>query len=162
MKRTRYAVQLTAGLVLLAVCGPLFADPALGRSDDRRDSYRGQSSERQSESRGWNRGQASERSRAEQRPLGTTRDDYRGQRQDDRSDRGRYRGQDDRDRYGRDARRAAEAVRRDERGRVLSSEPADDRGYRVRVLTPDGYVRERFVDPRDERSDSRRGPDRQR
>jgi hypothetical protein len=53
-------------------------------------------------------------------------------------------------------------VRRDERGRVLSSEPADDRGYRVRVLTPDGYVRERFVDPRDERSDSRRGPDRQR
>lgn len=158
----RHPIQLAAGLVLLAACGPLFADPALGRSDDRRDSYRGQSSERQSEGRGWNRGPSSERSRADQRPLGTTRDDYRGRSNDDRSDRGRYRGQDDRDRYGHDARRAADAVRRDERGRVLSSEPADDRGYRVRVLTPDGYVRERFVDPRDQRYDLRRHPDRQR
>ena len=158
----RHVIQLAAGLVLLAACGPLLADPALGRSDDRRDSYRGQSSERQSESRGWNRGQSGERSRADRRPLGTTYDDYRGRSNDDWSDRGRYRGQNDQDRYGHDARRAAEAVRRDERGRVLSSEPADDRGYRVRVLTPDGYVRERFVDPRDERYDSRRGSDRQR
>jgi len=158
----RNLIQLAAGLVLLAACGPLFADPALGRSDDQRDGYRGHATERQTDNRGWSRGQSSARSRADQRPLGTTYDDYRGRSNDDWSDRGRYRGQDDRDRYGHDARRAADAVRRDERGRVLSSEPADDRGYRVRVLTPDGYVRERFVDPRDERYDSRRDPDRQR
>lgn len=75
---------------------------------------------------------------------GEGRRDYRYQRDRDGD---RYDGS----RYGtdRDARRAADAVRRGERGRVLSSEP-DDRGYRVRVLTPDGYVRERYVDPRDD------------
>lgn len=164
MKRMRHAIHLTAGLVLLAACAPLLADPALGRSADRRDSYRSQSDERQGEHRSWNRGstraESSDRKRADQRPLGTTRDDYRGRSHDDGSDRGgdRYRRQDDR--YGHNARRAADAVRRDERGRVLSSEPTDDRGYRVRVLTPDGYVRERYVDPRDD--DARRGSNRQR
>lgn len=163
MKRMRHAIHLTAGLVLLAACGPLLADPALG---DRRDSYRSQSDERPGEHRGWNRGstraESSDRKRADQRPLGTTRDDYRGRFHNDWSDRGgdRYRRQDDR--YGHNARRAADAVRRDERGRVLSSEPTDDRGYRVRVLTPDGYVRERYVDPRDEHDDQRRRSERQR
>lgn len=147
----RHVIQLAAGLALLAACGPLLADPALGSSDDRRDTYRDRSGEHRSESRGWDRQQSGERSRADQRPLGTTRDDYRRRSNDDRSDRGRYRGQDDQDRYGHDARRAADAVRRNERGRVLSSEPTEDRGYRVRVLTPDGYVRERYVDPRDDR-----------
>lgn len=168
MKRMRHAIHLTAGVLLLAACGPLLADPTLGRSDDRRDNYRSQSDERQSEHRRWNRGstraESNDRNRADQRPLGTTRDDYRGRSHDDWSDRGddRYRRQDDRNRYDHDARRAADAVRRDERGRVLSSEPTDDRGYRVRVLTPDGYVRERYVDPRDNQYDPRRSYDRQR
>ena len=157
MKRTRHAVQVTVGLVLLVACGPLFADSARGRPDDRRDSYRGQSEQRQDQYRNDNRrsarAESGNKNRGEQRPLGTTRDGAGARHRDDAAHRGnaRYRGNDDRD-----ARRAADAVRRDERGRVLSSERADDRGYRVRVLTPDGYVRERYVDPRDERGDQRR------
>ncbi len=135
---------------MLAASGPLFADRALGGSDDRRGYQRGddrrgsyQSDDRRREhgrsDRGSSRSRSGERTRAEERPLGTSRDDH-----------GR-RSADPRHRSSSDARRAADAVRRDERGRVLSSEPTDDRGYRVRVLTPDGYVRERYVDPRDER-----------
>lgn len=159
MQRTQNAIRLAVGVILLAACGSLLADPALGQSD-----------ERQAEHGGWSRGPAraesSDRNWADPRLLGTSRDDYRGRFDNDQSDRGddRYGRQYDRDRYGHDARRAADAVRRDERGRVLSSEPTDDRGYRVRVLTPDGYVRERYVDPRDEHGDygnQRRRSDRQ-
>lgn len=156
MKPSRVLVCLTIGLWLLPA-QPSLADPALGRSNDgygAREDY------------------GRERGGAQRRPLGTLPDDrgpydrrhgddgrdrrYDGGRWGDRDDRSRYR----EERYGHDARRAAEAVRRDERGRVLSSQPDDDRGYRVRVLTPDGYVRERYVDPRDDdrewRPDGRR------
>lgn len=77
--------------------------------------------------------------------------DRRDSRPDYRYERDRHRDRHDDSRYrdDRDARRAADAVRRREHGRVLSTEPDDDRGYRVRVLTPDGYVRERYVDPHD-------------
>ncbi len=154
MKRTRHAVRLATCLLMLAASGPLFAGPALGKTDDQRGGYSSHSDQR-----GWSRdpgwAEASDRNRADRRPLGTSRDDYRGRFASDSSYRGddRHGGQYDRNRHGRDARRAADAVRRDERGRVLSSEPTDDRGYRVRVLTPDGYVRERYVDPHDEDRD---------
>ena len=43
---------------------------------------------------------------------------------------------------------AAERARRSSRGgRVLSAEPQGSDGYRVRVLTPDGYIRNLTVDP---------------
>lgn len=46
---------------------------------------------------------------------------------------------------------AAERARRSSRGgRVLSAEPAGKESYRVRVLTPDGYIRNLVVDPRRE------------
>jgi hypothetical protein len=172
MKRTRHGLRLATCLLVLAASGPLFAGPALGGSDDRRGYQRGddrrgsyQSDDRRGEYGSRDRGssrsrsdertpaEASDRNRAERRPLGTSRDDYRGRFDSDSSYRGddRRGGQYDRNRHGSDARRAADAVRRDERGRVLSSEPTGDRGYRVRVLTPDGYVRERYVDPRDDR-----------
>lgn len=52
---------------------------------------------------------------------------------------------------GRDRDRAAEHARQRSRGgRVLSAEPDGDKRYRVRVLTPDGYIRNLSVDPRDE------------
>jgi hypothetical protein len=55
---------------------------------------------------------------------------------------GEYRGRQPRE-------RAAERARRSSRGgRVLSAEPDGDEGYRVRVLTPDGYIRNLTVDPR--------------
>ncbi|ANX02739.1 hypothetical protein [Immundisolibacter cernigliae] len=164
MKRTRHGLRLAICLLILAVSGPVFADRALGGSDDRRgyqrdDDRRGsyQSNDRRREygssDRGSSRSRSGERTRAEDRPLGTSYDDHRGRSRDDQWERqdDRYRNPDQRNRHGNDARRAADAVRRDERGRVLSSEPTDDRGYRVRVLTPDGYVRERYVDPRDDR-----------
>lgn len=164
MKRTRHGLRLAICLLILAVSGPVFADRALGGSDDRRGYQRGddrrgsyQSDDRRREygspDRGSSRSRSGERTRAEERPLGTSRDDHGGRFRDEQWDRrdNRYRTPDQRHWSGNDARRAADAVRRDERGRVLSSEPTDDRGYRVRVLTPDGYVRERYVDPRDDR-----------
>ena len=164
MKRTRHGLRLATCLLMLAASGPLFAGPALGGSDDRRGYQRGddrrgsyQSNDRRREygspDRGSSRSRSGERTRAQERPLGTSRDDHGGRFRDEQWDRqdNRYRTPDPRHRHGSDARRAADAVRRDERGRVLSSEPTDDRGYRVRVLTPDGYVRERYVDPRDDR-----------
>lgn len=164
MKRTRRSLRLATCLLVLAASGPLFAGPALGGSDDRRGDQRGddrrgsyQSDDRRGEygsrDRGSSRSRSDERTRAQERPLGTSHDDYHGRSDDHQSERrdDRYRNPDQRNRHGSDARRAADAVRRDERGRVLSSEPTGDRGYRVRVLTPDGYVRERYVDPRDDR-----------
>ena len=151
MKRTRLSLRLATCLLALAASGPLFAGPALGETDGGRGGYSSRS-DQGGRSRGPEPAEASDRNRAERRPLGTSRDDYRGRFDSDSSYRGddRHGGQYDRNRHGSNARRAAEAVRRDERGRVLSSEPTDDRGYRVRVLTPDGYVRERYVDPRDD------------
>lgn len=138
MKRIPPLACLLTGLLLLAGSGPLLADPPPGGSRDRHGDHRGQP-DRRDWRRGPDRDDRYGRNSAQRRPLGTSHDDH------------------DRYRYDRDARRAAEAVRRDERGRVLSSQPTDDRGYRVRVLTPDGYVRERYVDPRDaERGDARR------
>jgi hypothetical protein len=158
MKRIAPLICLSAGL-LLASSGPALADPPLGGSRDRHGDYRDQP-DRRDGNRSPDRGGRDGRNSGERRPLGTSHDDYRWRRDDDRRrpPRDRYeRDQYNQNRYrndrydssDRDARRAAEAVRRDERGRVLSSQPADDRGYRVRVLTPDGYVRERYVDPRD-------------
>lgn len=76
----------------------------------------------------------------------------RAERHDQRADRqGRGRGGDERRGYrGREPReRAAEHARRSSRGgRVLSAEPAGDERYRVRVLTPEGYIRNLTVDPR--------------
>ncbi len=165
MQRT--ATRLIGGLLLLAVAAAAVADSALGTDDDRQDVYRGQPDQHQSDRRGWGsdgaRPQPPARNRAYQRPLGTQHDDYRGQYEDDHTQGhgDAYGRQYDRgsDRYGHDARRAADAVRRDQRGRVLSSEPFDDRGYRVRVLTPDGYVRERYVDPHDDDRHHRRRRD---
>jgi hypothetical protein len=167
MKRTRHGLRLATCLLVLAASGPLFADPALGGSDDRRGHQRGddrrgsyQSDDRRGEygsrDRGSSRSRSGERTRAQERPLGTSYDDHRNHSGEDwpQHRENRYGDPDQRyryDRYDRDARRAAESVRRDERGRVLSSEPTGDRGYRVRVLTPDGYVRERYVEPRDDR-----------
>lgn len=164
MQRTRQGLRLATWLLILAASGPLFAGPALGDSDDRRGHQRGedrrgsyQSDDRRGEygsrDRGSSRSRSGERTRAKERPLGTSYDDHRGRSGDHHWERrdDRYRQPDQRHRYGSDARRAADAVRRDERGRVLSSEPTGDRGYRVRVLTPDGYVRERYVEPRDDR-----------
>ncbi len=155
MQRT--ATRLIGGLLLLAVAAAAVADSALGTDDDPHDAYRGQSDQHQGDQRGWGsdaaRPQPPTGNRAYQSPLGTQHDDYRGQYEGDHQyDRGS-------DRYGHDARRAADAVRRDQRGRVLSSEPFDDRGYRVRVLTPDGYVRERYVDPHDDDRRHRRRRD---
>lgn len=160
MKRIAPLICLLAGL-LLAGSGPALADPPLGGSRDRHGDYRDQP-DRRDWNRGPDRGGRDSRNSAERRPLGTSHDDYRWRRDEDPRRPPRYRDRDERDHYDqnryrndrydgsdRDARRAADAVRRDERGRVLSSQPADDRGYRVRVLTPDGYVRERYVDPRD-------------
>ena len=173
MKRVHAWVCLALGLMLLAA-KPALAERRFGGVDDRNGGYHEQRRERGGSDVRDERGPGS----AQRRPLGTQpeyrdHDDRRygsdrhpgrhyGQerRHDggrygdyrDRNDRGRYGD----DRYGRDARRAADAVRRDERGRVLSSERDDDRGYRVRVLTPDGYVRERYVDPRDDDRDDRR------
>lgn len=164
MKRTRHGLRLATCLLVLAACGPLFAGPALGGSDDRRGHQRGDdrrgsyhSDDRRGEygsrDRDSSRSRSGERTRAQERPLGTLHDDHRGRSDDHRWERrdDRHGHPDQRHRYGSDARRAADAVRRDERGRVLSSEPTGDRGYRVRVLTPDGYVRERYVEPRDDR-----------
>jgi hypothetical protein len=145
MKRIAPLICLSAGL-LLACSGPALADPPLGGSRDRHGDYRDQP-DRRDGNRGPDRGGRDGRNSAERRPLGTSHDDYRWRRDDDR--RRPPHSCDRHPGFDRDARRAAEAVRRDERGRVLSSQPADDRGYRVRVLTPDGYVRERYVDPRD-------------
>lgn len=164
MKRTRHGLRLATCLLVLAACGPLFAGPALGGPDDRRGHQRGDdrrgsyhSDDRRGEygsrDRDSSRSRSGERTRAQERPLGTLHDDHRGRSDDHRWERrdDRHGHPDQRHRYGSDARRAADAVRRDERGRVLSSEPTGDRGYRVRVLTPDGYVRERYVEPRDDR-----------
>jgi hypothetical protein len=162
MKRMRPLLCLALGLLVAPVGAPL-ADPPLGGYDDRRGGYGNHAQERR---------QPDDRQRAdrygnsaERRPLGTLHDDFdrrnddRGNRWERSRDNDRYDRYDRRDRYDHDAARAAESVRRDERGRVLSSRP-DDRGYRVRVLTPDGYVRERYVDPRDDRDDGRRYRDR--
>ena len=150
MKRPLSLICLALGL-LLAPVGSSFGDPALGRSDDRRRDYRDEHR---------NRGGDHQRSvrSGERRPLGTLPDDrgYHDRRYGGDHNPGRHHGSGRRDggddhrgnHYGTD-RRAADAVRRREHGRVLSTEPDDDRGYRVRVLTPDGYVRERYVDPHD-------------
>lgn len=131
MNRSQALVGLALGL-LVTLSAPM-AEPALGTTDDR---Y----------------GDRPARSGA-QHWLGTTHDaDKRrdGGDQNPAAHYGEPRRYERPDyRYDRDARRAADAVRRGERGRVLSSRPDEDRGYRVRVLTPDGYVRERYVDPRD-------------
>jgi hypothetical protein len=152
MKRIRPLLCLALGLLVVPVGAPL-ADPPLGVRDDRRGGYGSHAQEhRQADDR------RSYGNSAERRPLGTLHDDFHRRDNDGGSRWGRGRDDDrydHRDRYDRDAARAAESVRRDERGRVLSSRP-DDRGYRVRVLTPDGYVRERYVDPRDDRDDGRR------
>ena len=103
MKRTRHALRLATCLLVLAASGPLFADPALGGSDDRRGYQRGddrrgsyQSDDRRDEYGSRDRGssrsrsgertpaEASDRNRAERRPLGTSRDDYRGRSDNDR------------------------------------------------------------------------------
>ena len=180
MKRPLSLICLALGLALLPV-GSSLADPAMGRSDDRRGGYEDQDRSRGSERQRYDRsserpllgtlpddrGYHDRRWGGDNNPgghYGADRrwggDDHRGNhfgfgRRDDypdnRYERGRYGDRYNGGRYGddRDARRAADAVRRGERGRVLSSEPDDDRGYRVRVLTPDGYVRERYVDPHD-------------
>ena len=159
MKRMKPLLCLSLGLLSAPIDAPL-ANPPLGGYDDRRGGYGNHAQERR---------QPDDRQRAdrygnsaERRPLGTLHDDFDRRDNDGSSRWGRGRDDDrydHRDRYDRDAARAAESVRRDERGRVLSSRP-DDRGYRVRVLTPDGYVRERYVDPRDDRDDGRRYRDR--
>lgn len=176
MKRPLSFVLLGLGLLMGPVASSL-ADPAMGRSDDRRGGYHDQDRSRGNDRQRYDRS-------GDRRPLGTLPDDrgyhdrrydgdnnpgrhygpdrrwggddhrgnhYGDDRRDNRYQRDRYHDRDNGSRYGddRDARRAADAVRRGERGRVLSSEPDDDRGYRVRVLTPDGYVRERYVDPHD-------------
>ena len=170
MKRTVPLLCLALGLLLAPVRSSL-ADRALGGSDERRGSYREQDRDRGSDRQRYDRS-------GERRPLGTLPnrrdhddrrygsgdnpgrhygqdrrwggDDHRGKHHGtDRRDGRRDRYDDSRYRDDRDARRAADAVRRREHGRVLSTEPDDDRGYRVRVLTPDGYVRERYVDPHD-------------
>lgn len=179
MKRPLSLICLALGLLLLPVGSPL-ADRAMGDSDDRRGGYNDQDRSRGGDRQRYDRsgerrplgtlpddrGYHDRRYGGDNNPgrhYGNDRrwggDDHRGNhygsdRRDGRPDyryerdRGRYDGS----RYGgdRDARRAADAVRRGEHGRVLSSERDDDRGYRVRVLTPDGYVRERYVDPRDD------------
>lgn len=83
----------------------------------------------------------------DERGRGERADRY--EHRDDRSGRGH--GGDERRGYrGREPReRAAERARRSSRGgRVLSAEPAGDERYRVRVLTPEGYIRNLTVDPR--------------
>ncbi len=139
--RARY---LVGGVLLLAVALPAWAGPDKGRDDSDRRDHDSHYDDRHERGQGRAKGQY-RRDEPAHRSLGTRRDESRS-----------FRGPDRHDHYDRDAGRAANAVRRDERGRVLRSEPTDDRGYRVRVLTPDGYVRERYVDPRRDDPDRHR------
>ncbi|GAB4359269.1 MAG: hypothetical protein Kow0073_18070 [Immundisolibacter sp.] len=147
IQKTSRRVCLGAGLLAWLMIGSAVAGPPLGQEHD--EQYRHPGEQRYHDPGGRDRSR-----RAESRP----RDFGRAERHRDEH----YLGQsEDRYRSRRGAREAADAVRRGERGRVLSSQPVDDRGYRVRVLTPDGYVRERYVDPdadhdRRERSKRRR------
>lgn len=135
--KTSRRVCLGAGLLALLLAGGAAAEPPMGQA--RGERYR--SEQRHHDQGSWNRGGRDE---ARRRPH----DAGRAERRHDE----RYLGEsDERYRGRRGAREAADAVRRGKHGRVLSSEPVDDRGYRVRVLTPDGYVRERYVDPYDDR-----------
>jgi hypothetical protein len=145
----KYRATYLVGVLLLAAALPTWAGPNRGQDDehrsDRDSRYREHYEGDRDRSLGQDRQRSLRRNEAARRPLGT-------QHEEPRSFRGR-------DRYDRDAGRAANAVRRDERGRVLRSEPTDDRGYRVRVLTPDGYVRERYVDPGGDGTDHRHQDD---
>jgi hypothetical protein len=126
INKTSRRVCLGAGLLALLLAGGAVAGPPMGQ--ERGERYRNRSGRDESQRRPHDAGRV-ERHRDE-RYLGESDEHHRSRR---------------------GAREAADAVRRGERGRVLSSEPVDDRGYRVRVLTPDGYVRERYVDPYDDR-----------
>ncbi|WP_372696253.1 hypothetical protein [Immundisolibacter sp.] len=130
---------LGAGLLALLLAGGAVADTPMGQ--ERGERYRDSGEQRYRDRGSWDRG---DRDPSWRRP----RDARRVERDRDERPLGQA---DDRYRSRRGARDAADAVRRGERGRGLSSEPVDDRGYRVRVLTPDGYVRERYVDPYDNR-----------
>lgn len=149
INKTSRRVCLGAGLLTLLLTGSAVAEPPMGQ--DRGERYRHNSEQRYRDRDNWSHGDRDE----SRRPRETRRVER------DRDE--RHLGQsDDRYRSRRGAREAADAVRRGERGRVLSSEPVDDRGYRVRVLTPDGYVRERYVDPYDDRDRRERSERRRR
>lgn len=139
INKTSRRACLGAGLLALLLAGGAVAEPPMGQ--ERGERYRNHSEQRNRDPGSRNR---IGRDESRRRPH----DAGRVERHRDE----RYLGEsDEHHRSRRGAREAADAVRRGERGRVLSSEPVDDRGYRVRVLTPDGYVRERYVDPYDDR-----------